>query len=226
MGSFNGVRPDGRIDVLPDDMTSITHHPNGAARSSEDDAPNGWTTHSRSTVLVVGHVRVETLDVGAPAGDRFEMPVVHHPAVAVALVVRDGKALVLRTYRHPVGRHGLELPGGLVEPGEEPAEAARRETGEETGLRPDGPGRALLTFDPLPGVVAGQVHVHLWETDPVPTGAPRDPLEPGRVDWLPLADVPRLAADGALLGSGTLVGLLQYLVETGPRLTGTAGSPP
>ncbi len=215
MSSFGGARPDGRGSVLPHSVRANTHHHNGLLTSSEHPTPGGWTTHSRSTVLTLGHVRVESLVVSAPAGDRFEMPVVHHPAVAIAIVAEGGQVLVLRTYRHAVGRHGLELPGGLVEEGEEPVEAARRETAEETGLRPEGPGRGLITFEPLPGSVVGAVHAHLWETAPVPTGLPRDPLEPGRVEWLPVADVPRLAVDGTLLGSGTLVGLLLYLAESG-----------
>jgi predicted NUDIX family NTP pyrophosphohydrolase len=49
------------------------------------------------------------------------------------------------------------IPKGLVEPGEDPLEAARREFGEETGLRPVG------TFLPLGSVrqKAGKV-VHAW----------------------------------------------------------------
>jgi 8-oxo-dGTP pyrophosphatase MutT (NUDIX family) len=95
--------------------------------------------------------------------------------------------------------------------------AAEREAREETGLAPIGPGRPLIAFEPLPGFLTATVHVHVWEgaegevTEP--TGEPRDPLEPGRVRWLPLAEVPGLAAEGRLLGSGTLVGLLQYLAE-------------
>ena len=166
---------------------------------------------------------MEAWDVTAPAGDRFVLPVVHLPRTAVALVVAEDpsgpRVLTLWTYRHPVRSWGHELPGGGVDGDEDPAEAARREAGEETALRPAGPGRALLTFEPRPGEVLGAVHVHLWElgraSDLVPTGEPRDPLEPGRVRWIDLADVPALAAAGLLLGSGTLVGLLQYLAERG-----------
>ena len=179
--------------------------------SPDGDAPSGWTTHSHWAVSTIGHVRLDALDVAAPAGDRFTMPVVVHPDVAVALIVDQEHALALRTYRHPVARHGLELPGGLVDDGEDSGDAARREAAEETGLRAVGTGRELIAFEPLPGVVAARVHVHLFEGRPEPTGEARDPLEPGRVAWVALADVPRLAAAGDLLGAGTLVGLLAYL---------------
>jgi hypothetical protein len=56
------------------------------------------------------------------------------------------------------------------------------------------------------------VHVHLWR-DAERSDEPLDRHEPGRARWVPVADVVRLAAAGELLGSGTLVGLLQYVAE-------------
>ncbi len=63
---------------------------------------------------------------------------------AVALIEHDGKVLGLRQ-RH---RTGYSLPGGLMDRGEQPADAVVREVAEETGLRID-PGDAVVTvFDP------------------------------------------------------------------------------
>lgn len=206
------MRPDGRRSFLPHAVNGNTPHPYGVRRSAESADPGDWTTHSRRTAFDEHGVRVEALDVTGPPGDRFVQGVVHLPATAVALVVREEEVLVLRTYRHPVGLWGYELPGGGVEDAEDPADAAAREAAEETGWRPVGPGRAMISFEPLPGEVVSPAHVVVFETVE-PSGEPRDPLEPGRVQWLPLADVPRLAAAGELLGAGTLVGLLQYLAE-------------
>jgi 8-oxo-dGTP pyrophosphatase MutT (NUDIX family) len=174
--------------------------------------PDAWTTHGVRTAWSAHStpVRVDVHDVTAPEGDRFDYPVVHLPGVAVALVVRDGQVLMLRTYRYPVGRHGWELPGGGVDPGEDPAAAAAREAAEETGWRPLGDSREVITFDPLPGGVATRVHVHLW-TDAEPTGEPLDRHEPGTARWVPVADLTALAAAGELLGAGTLVAVLMYL---------------
>ena len=54
--------------------------------------------------------------------------------IALAIPVRDGKVLVARRGEglHLAGH--WEFPGGKVEAGETPAEAARRELSEETGL--------------------------------------------------------------------------------------------
>ena len=51
---------------------------------------------------------------------------------SMALVVRDNKILMVQTYRF--NRHIKELPGGGIEKGESPEEAALRELKEECGL--------------------------------------------------------------------------------------------
>lgn len=53
----------------------------------------------------------------------------------VYAVTTEGKVLVLRQYKHGVGRVCLTFPGGYVAPGEDPALAAQRELLEETGYR-------------------------------------------------------------------------------------------
>lgn len=67
---------------------------------------------------------------------------------AVIAIRRDGRVLAVRQYRPALERYALELPSGMVDPGENPETAARRELREETGyeagdLEPLGP----LTVD-------------------------------------------------------------------------------
>ncbi|WP_411076804.1 NUDIX domain-containing protein [Streptomyces sp. cmx-10-25] len=54
-------------------------------------------------------------------------------AVAAAVVVRDGRVLLVRR-RVAEGALSWQFPAGKIEPGETPEEAATRETEEETGL--------------------------------------------------------------------------------------------
>ena len=141
--------------------------------------------------------------------------------VSVALVLdAQDRALVLRTHRHVVARDGWELPGGIVDPGEEPIAAAAREAAEETGWNPAGPGRTLLSFEPLPGSASAPMSVHVWH-GATPAAGPLDPHEPGRAQWVPFADLVARGLAGELLGAGTLVGVLALHAErssgAGPR---------
>ena len=65
--------------------------------------------------------------------------VVEHPgAVAVVALDEAGQVVLVRQYRHPVGRALDELPAGLLDKADEPAvETARRELAEEAGLAAD-----------------------------------------------------------------------------------------
>jgi 8-oxo-dGTP diphosphatase len=57
------------------------------------------------------------------------------PIVCAGAVVRDGRGRLLMIRRaHEPAMGAWSLPGGRVEPGENPAQAAEREVREETGL--------------------------------------------------------------------------------------------
>lgn len=49
----------------------------------------------------------------------------------------DGQYVLVRQIRHGIGAPSLEIPAGMVEPGEDPALAAARELVEETGYEPE-----------------------------------------------------------------------------------------
>lgn len=72
-------------------------------------------------------------------GDAAALKAVTHADQADGVVIfavddRD-RVVLVRQYRYPVGRFVYELPAGLVEPGEDPRQAAVRELFEETGLK-------------------------------------------------------------------------------------------
>jgi len=78
------------------------------------------------------HVHVD--DVELENGKSGLREVVDHPGgVCVAAVTKDRELLFVRQFRYPYHEVCLELPAGKLEPGEDPAEAIKRELKEETG---------------------------------------------------------------------------------------------
>lgn len=55
-------------------------------------------------------------------------------SVNVVPITADGKMVFVRQYRVGIEAFTLELPGGLIDPGEKPIQAAKRELAEETGF--------------------------------------------------------------------------------------------
>ena len=94
-------------------------------------------------------VSVESITL--PRGERIEAEIVRHPGSVVLLPVTDrGEIVLVRQYRHAIGRSAWELPAGSLKPGEDPRAAAVRECHEEIGLIPASVER-LGAFFPTPG---------------------------------------------------------------------------
>ena len=94
-------------------------------------------------------VSVESITL--PRGERLEAEIIRHPGSVVLIPVTDrGEIVLVRQYRHAIGRSVWELPAGSLEPGEDPRMAAVRECHEEIGLIPSAVER-LGAFFPTPG---------------------------------------------------------------------------
>lgn len=100
--------------------------------------------------------------VAMPGGREADREVVeHHGAVAVVVLDESDRLVLIRQYRHPLGRRLWELPAGLLdEPGEDPLDAARRELHEETGLAADR-WSVLVDIALSPGFTDESVRVYL-----------------------------------------------------------------
>ena len=75
-----------------------------------------------------------------------EYYVLEYPTfINVIAITKEGLMVLVRQYRHGLGRTCFELVAGCVEEGEEPVEAAKRELHEETGYT-GGEGTEMMTF--------------------------------------------------------------------------------
>jgi len=87
--------------------------------------------------------------------------VVAHPPAAVIVAVEDGERVWLVRSLRPVPERSLvEVPAGLVDPGESPEESARRELQEECGLAADR-WEELASAYSSPGYSDERIHVYL-----------------------------------------------------------------
>jgi len=72
-------------------------------------------------------------------------------------ITAGGDAVLVRQYRHGSQRMTLEIPAGMLDPGEDPATAALRECLEETGYRAR-QAISLGTVNPNPALFANRLH--------------------------------------------------------------------
>lgn len=153
-------------------------------------------------------VRLTIAEVELPDGVRFEQYVMRLPRAAVVAVLDDrDRVLMVRRHRFVIDRWVWELPGGYVDDGEDPAATAAREVEEETGWRP-GTLTRLLSFQPMVGSVDSLNELFLGR-DPVLVRSGADINEAAQVAWIPLDSATQMTAEGAIVGSASIIGLLQ-----------------
>ena len=147
----------------------------------------------------------------APDGSEFERDVVHHPGAVSVVPVLDGGAAVflVRQYRSAVDVELLEIPAGKRDVAEEPPEVtARRELVEEVGMKA-GRLEKLAEFYNSPGFCDEHSFVFMG-LDLEPCDLDRQGVEEEHmtIEKIPLDDVPRLIAAGAITDAKSIIGLM------------------
>jgi ADP-ribose pyrophosphatase len=167
----------------------LERHPRVALLESE------LVFHGRIFDVVRERVRL-------PSGLEQDLALVAHGgAVAIAAEDERGELVLVRQYRHALGRWMDELPAGRLEPAEEPLSAARRELEEETGLLAR-EWSLLREYVPAPGFCSERIWIfHARGLAPAAARRPHDADEELEL----VRSAPERLLDGATDDGKTLV---------------------
>ena len=159
-------------------------------------------------------INVRSDTIRSPDGNFAEREVVEHTgAVGVLALDESRRVLMIRQYRHPVGRLLWELPAGLRDVAGEPVlQTARRELLEETGYRA-ARWNVLVDYFTSPGIITERLRVFLARGLELVPEAERDFVPENEeahllVDWVPLKEAVSLVLAGELHNSVAVVGIL------------------
>jgi ADP-ribose pyrophosphatase len=125
--------------------------------------------------------------------------------INVIPLTEDGRVVLIEQYRHGTGEVSLEIPGGMVDAGESPRDAAARELLEETGYEA-GEVVFLGRTRPNPAIQDNWIHTFVargivYRREPLNAGT-----EQTVVRVVPLERIPSLIAEGKITHSLVVVG--------------------
>jgi 8-oxo-dGTP pyrophosphatase MutT (NUDIX family) len=165
----------------------------------EDDGELRWRVLARTPVNDYRIFRSMAVRAAHPrTGDERSFTVLDTPDWVNVIALTPGDEVVLiRQYRHGADRIHVEIPGGMVDPGEDHGAAARRELAEETGYTAD-EWRHVGTVEPNPAIHGNRLYTWL-ALDARPTTAPS--LDAGEVITtftVPLPEATAMLRDGRI----------------------------
>ena len=182
---------------------------------ADDNQLTRWTIHGERLVDVTRRLRLSIASVELPDGVTFEQYVLRIPKAAMMIVIDDqNRVLMMWRHRFIIDRWVWELPGGYVDPNEDPAVTAAREVEEETGWRPRNV-RPLVSMQPIVGSADAE-NLMFVATGADHIGEPEDINEAEKIDWVPLDSVRERIDSGEIVGAASLVGLL-HVIAFPPR---------
>ena len=153
-------------------------------------------------------VRVDSVEL-RKGGRAIREVVAHRPAVVLVPIDSDGRVVLVRQFRYPVGETLLEAPAGIIEESETPGECAQRELQEEVGFRARHL-RSLGTFWTTPGFSDERMYVYV-ATDLEPSRLEPDHDEDIAVVPVPMSRVRAMIEKGEIQDAKTIAALLMVI---------------
>jgi len=180
--------------------------------SDIQDTAERWPVDFTKEQLRNWLITVRTDNVRMPDDQHAERTVVTHPGAVAVLALDDAqRVLMIRQYRHPVGRQLWEIPAGLRDAdGESPLRTAQRELLEETGYQAR-EWDTLVDYFTSPGFSTERIRIFLARglEKADNTDHEREAEEKFIVaDWLPLEEAVGLVLAGKLHNSAAITGIL------------------
>ncbi len=173
-----------------------------------------WEELGREIRYATRIFRVRKDRMRAPSGGRErEYDVIEAPDWTNVIAITDEDNVVLiRQYRPGIKKVTLEIPGGMIDPGETPIQAAMRELAEETGYHSSG-WRHLGTIFPNPAIQTNRAFTFLAQSARLLSEPHPDEDECIEVFERPLKDVPRLIREGEIQHSLVVVAFAHLAVQ-------------
>ena len=117
--------------------------------------------------------------------------------VNIVPITTNEEVVFIRQFRHGTEEITLEIPGGMVDPGEDPGAAAVRECMEESGFRA-GSVESLGVLSPNPAIFPNKLHTYLATGCERAGDITNTSTEHTEVELVPLSDLPTLLQKGVI----------------------------
>ncbi len=129
--------------------------------------------------------------------------------VNVVALTPDGHLVLVRQFRYGINDFSLEIPGGVIDAGEDPVAAGVRELSEESGYVGTSV-RLLGSVHPNPAMQSNRCHLVLVENARREAALDWDPDEEFEILTRPVDEVLALAASGGITHAMVLNALLLF----------------
>ena len=129
--------------------------------------------------------------------------------VNIIAITKDGQIVMERQYRHALGNTCFELPCGVIEAGETPLEAAKRELLEETGFA-GGEWKEWMTLSPNPATSTNLAHSFLAVGVEKVSGQHLDATEDIEIYTFSPEEVKEMLLNGEFMQASMLAALYKF----------------